>query len=72
MDELEAAGLLRNAVYITTDGGPAPLMADWDFRQVASAELDLPRLEAVEKRLPTRKETLHLSYRVFRVQHEDW
>ena len=66
-DELRDAGLLHDAVYVTTDGGPAPLMADLDFREVATAELRLPRLAAVEKQLPTRREELHLSYRVFRV-----
>jgi hypothetical protein len=70
IDELAAAGLLENAVYVTTDGGPAPLLADVDFREVSTAEVDLPRLAAVEKELPTRTETLHLSYRVFRVQEE--
>ena len=66
-DELRDAGLLRDAVYVTTDGGPAPLMADLDFREVANADLELPRLAPVEKQLPTRREELHLSYRVFRV-----
>lgn len=70
-DELSDAGLLRDAVYVTTDGGPAPLMADLDFREVATAELDLPRLAAVEKQLPTRRENLRLTYRVFRVTEED-
>jgi hypothetical protein len=70
IDRLVEAGLLDDAVYVTTDGGPAPLLADVDFRQVATAELDLPRLAAVEKELPTRAETLHLSYRVFRVERE--
>ena len=70
VDELEAAGLLRDAVYVTTDGGPAPLLADWDLRQVGAAAVDAPRLAAVEKRLPTRKESLSLSYRVFRIDPE--
>jgi hypothetical protein len=39
-----------------------------DFREVAQAELDLPRLAAVEKELPTQTESLRLSYRVFRVE----
>ncbi|MGH3144951.1 MAG: hypothetical protein ACRDTR_04025, partial [Rubrobacter sp.] len=71
LGELEEARLLEDAVYVTTDGGPAPLLADWDFRQVGSASLDLPRLAPVEKELPTVKETLHLDYRVFRVERED-
>jgi hypothetical protein len=69
-DELAAAGLLEDAVYVTTDGGPAPLLADVNFREVADAELSLPRLAAVEKELPTQRETLRLSYRVFRVEEE--
>jgi hypothetical protein len=70
VDELEEAGLLDNAVYVTTDGGPAPLLADWDFRQVGSAGVDLPRLAAVEKELPTRKESLRLDYRIYRMMEE--
>ncbi len=70
VDELEEAGLLENAVYVTTDGGPAPLLADWDFRQVGSANVDVPRLAAVEKELPTVKESLRLDYRVYRMVEE--
>jgi hypothetical protein len=70
VDNLAAAGLLEDAVYVTTDGGPAPLLADVGFREVATASLELPRLAAVEKELPTEKETLRLSYRVFRVEED--
>jgi hypothetical protein len=70
VDDLAAAGLLEDAVYVTTDGGPAPLLADVDFREVATAEFSLPRLAAVEEELPTQKETLRFSYRVFRVEEE--
>ncbi|HEX2728668.1 MAG TPA: hypothetical protein VHM16_02870, partial [Rubrobacteraceae bacterium] len=70
VDELQEAGLLDDAVYVTTDGGPAPLLADWDFREVAKAELEVPRLAAVEKELPTVKESLRLDYRVFRMEKE--
>jgi Dolichyl-phosphate-mannose-protein mannosyltransferase len=70
VDDLAAAGLLEDAVYVTTDGGPAPLLADVDFREVAAAELNLPRLSAVEKELPTQSESLRLSYRIFRVEEE--
>jgi hypothetical protein len=70
VDDLAAAGLLEDAVYVTTDGGPAPLLADVDFREVATAEFSLPRLAAVEEELPTQKETLRLTYRVFRVEEE--
>ena len=71
VDELEEAGLLEDAVYVTTDGGPAPLLADWDFRRVGSAAVDLPRLAAVEKELPTTKESLRLDYRVYRMVEEE-
>lgn len=70
VDELDEADLLDDAVYVTTDGGPAPLLADWDFREVGGASLDVPRLAAVEKELPTVKESLRLDYRVFRVERE--
>jgi hypothetical protein len=68
VDELEGAGLLEDAVYITVDGGPAPLISDVDFREVAAMNLELPRLAAVEKGLPVENETLSLTYRVFRVE----
>jgi hypothetical protein len=70
VDELEETGLFEDALYVTTDGGPAPLLADWDFRQVGSAGVNLPRLAAVEKELPTRKEPLSLDYRVYRMVKE--
>jgi hypothetical protein len=33
--------------------------------------VSLPRLAAVEKELPTQKESLDLDYRVFRVEREE-
>jgi dolichyl-phosphate-mannose-protein mannosyltransferase len=68
VDDLEEAGLLSDAVYITVDGGPAPLISDVSFREVATTNLELPRLAAVEKELPTEKEALRLTYRVFLVE----
>jgi hypothetical protein len=68
VDGLEEAGLLNNAVYVTVHGEPAPLVSGVDFREVAAANLELARLAAVEKELPTEKETLNLTYRVFRVE----
>jgi hypothetical protein len=68
VDDLEEAGILDDAVYITVDGGPAPLISDVDFRELATAKVELPRLAAVEKELPVEKETLSLTYRVFRVE----
>jgi hypothetical protein len=70
VDDLEEAGLLDDAVYITVDGGPAPLVSDVEFREVAAADLELPRLAAVEKELPAEKEALSLTYRVFRVEED--
>ncbi|HEX2729602.1 MAG TPA: hypothetical protein VHM16_07600, partial [Rubrobacteraceae bacterium] len=70
VDDLAAAGLLEDAVYMTVDGGPAPLISDVDFREVADARLRLPRLAPVEKELPTTTETLRLDYRIFRVEYE--
>ena len=70
VDELQQANLLDDAIYVTTDGGPAPLLADWDFREVAKAGIDLPRLAAVEKELPTLKESLRLDYRIYRIEPE--
>jgi hypothetical protein len=70
VDDLEGAGLLEDAVYVTVDGGPAPLVSGVEFRQVAREELRLPRLAAVEKELPTEKEELRLTYRIFRVEGE--
>jgi hypothetical protein len=70
VDDLEGAGLLEDTVYVTVDGGPAPLVSGVDFRQVAREELRLPRLAAVEKEFPTEKEELHLTYRIFRVEEE--
>lgn len=70
IDALGEAGLLRDAAYVTVDGGPAPLISDVDFREVAAAELDLPRISPVEKELPTQTESLRLSYRFFLVEDE--
>jgi hypothetical protein len=73
VDDLEEVGLLSDAVYVTTDGKPAPLVSGVDLRQVGSAELELPRLvrtEGHEPRLSTEIETLRKSYRVFRIKED--
>ena len=73
VDDLEAVGLLSNAVYVTTDGNPAPLVSGVTFRQLGGAELELPRLartEGHEHRLSTETETLRKSYRVFGIEEE--
>jgi hypothetical protein len=68
VDDLDEAGLLEDAAYVTVDGGPAPLISGVEFRQVAQEELRVPRLAAVEKELPTEEEKLHLTYRIFCVE----
>jgi hypothetical protein len=73
VDDLEEAGLLSNAVYVTTDGKPAPLVSGVTFRPLGGAELELPRLartEGHEPRLSTETETLRKSYRVFGIEEE--
>lgn len=73
VDELKEAGLLRDAVYVTTDGGPAPLLSDVDFRQVGEAKLDLPRLaptEGHESELSAESDPMRMDYRIFRVEKE--
>ncbi len=70
-DELREAGLLRDAVYVTTDGGPAPLAADVEFREVGEGRLDVPRLAPVEKELPTGKERLDIEFRIFTMEPEE-
>lgn len=71
IDRLDEAGLLRDAVYITTDGGPAPLISGLRFREVATERLNLPRLaptEGNEKKLLMQTDPLRFTYRIFRVQ----
>lgn len=73
VDDLEEAGLLSDAVYVTTDGKPAPLVSGVEFRQVGGAELDLPRFvrtEGHEPRLSREIETLRKSYRVYRIEED--
>lgn len=73
VDELRDAGLLRDAAYVTTDGGPAPLLSDVDFRQIGDAKLELPRLaptEGHESKLSAEADPARLEYRIFRVEEE--
>mgnify|MGYP001288064806 CR=1 FL=1 len=72
-DELEEAGLLRGAVYVTTDGGPAPLVSGLRFREVGRERVSLPRLAPVEgheSRMRNRVEFLRKDYRIFRIEGE--
>ena len=71
VDELKDAGLLEDAVYITTDGGPAPLISGVDFRQVGREAVNLPRLdgkEGHEKGVPKGTENLDMTFRIYRVE----
>src|SRR5215211_6408702 len=73
VDDLEKVGLLSEAVYVTTDGKPAPLVSGVDFRQVGNAKLELPRLvrtEGHEPRPSTEMETLRKSYRIFSIEED--
>lgn len=73
VEDLEEAGLLEDAVYVTTDGSPAPLVSGLGFREVDNEEVNLPRLsptEGYERALPTKMETLQKHYRVYRIEDE--
>ncbi len=73
VDELKEAGLLRDAVYVTTNGGPTPLLSEVDFRQVGSVSLDLPRLAPTEgdkSELSAEPDPMRLNYRIFEVERE--
>ncbi len=72
-DELKEAGLLDDALYVTLEGMPAPLISRYEFDEVAREEAVLPRLDPIEgneEGLSMRIEPLHLTYRVFRVEAE--
>ncbi|MDP8940592.1 MAG: glycosyltransferase family 39 protein [Actinomycetota bacterium] len=74
VDELEKAGLLEDAVYITTDGGPAPLISGVEFREVGREAVSLPRLdgkEGHEKGVPEGTENLEMTFRIYRVEEVD-
>jgi hypothetical protein len=71
VDELKEAGLLDDAVYVTTDGGPAPLISGVQFDEVAREELDLPQLddrEGHERGVPRGMANLHLTFRIYEVE----
>ncbi|QYJ14420.1 hypothetical protein Rxycam_00216 [Rubrobacter xylanophilus DSM 9941] len=72
-DELEEAGLLRDAVYVTTDGSPAPLVSGLRFVEVERERVALPRLvpvEGHESRMRNRVEFLRKDYRIFQIEEE--
>lgn len=71
IDELKEAGLLDDAIYITTDGGPAPLISGVEFDEVSREELNLPRLdgrEGHEVGVPRGMENLHVTFRIYEIE----
>jgi hypothetical protein len=66
-DALRAAGLLDDALYVTTDGGPPPLISNLNFESVVVEKLELPRLVPVETFFPTKTEKFEMTYRVYRL-----
>lgn len=70
VDELMEAGLLDDAVYVTTDGGPAPLISGVEFDEVAREELNLPQLdgrEGHERGVPRGTESLRITFKIYEV-----
>ena len=71
IDELDKARLLKDAVYITTDGAPAPLISGVEFREVGSQKMSLPRLEGREgheRGVPKGVEKLEMRFRIFVIE----
>ncbi len=68
INELHEAGLLQDALYVTLDGRPAPLISGLRFEQEAATEISLRRLAPVEKELPREKETFRVAYRVYTIR----
>ncbi len=70
VDELAAAGLLNDAVYITAHGGPPPLISGLTFREVGGEELRVPQLEHTTKKLPRNVGELRAKFRIYKVEGE--
>lgn len=71
VDELDEAGLLDDAVYVTTDGGPAPLVSGVEFQEVARETVSLPRLdvrEGHELGVPGRVDNVEMTFRIYEVE----
>ncbi|MGB3634220.1 MAG: hypothetical protein WA982_09285, partial [Rubrobacteraceae bacterium] len=71
VDELDQAGLLEDAAYITTDGGPAPLISGVEFREVGQEDVSLPRLdgkEGHERGVPEGTQNLKMTFRIYEVE----
>lgn len=70
VDDLEQAGLLDDAVYVTADSGPAPLISGVQFREVGEEVVSLTRLdskEGHERGVPKGTENLEMTFRIFEV-----
>ncbi len=70
IDELDETGLLDDAVYITTDGGPAPLISGIEFREVRCEAVNLPRLdgkEGHERGVPKGTQNLDMTFRIYKL-----
>lgn len=71
IDELKEAGLVEDAVYVTTNGGPAPLISGVDFREVGRESFALPRLLPTEGHVGefgTSFESWRMAYRIYEVE----
>jgi hypothetical protein len=67
-DDLRRAGLMKDAVYVTTDGGPPPLVSGLEFEFRDEERLALPRLIPSETAVPTRTERWEMAYRFYDVR----
>lgn len=70
-EALQNAGLLEDAIYITTDGGPAPTVSGLDFERVGSGRIKAPRLKPDETQMPMQIEYLDTEYGIFRIEYEN-
>ena len=71
VDELENVGLLEDAVYVTTDGGPAPLISGVKFREVGRESVSLPHLdghEGHERGVPQGTANTDMTFRIYEVE----
>ncbi len=71
IDELKEAGLMKDAVYITTNGGPAPLISGVDFREVGREQFVLPRLIPTEGHVGefgNDFERWRMAYRIYTIE----
>jgi hypothetical protein len=69
--DLRRVGLLEDAIYVTTDGGPPPLVSGLEFEFRGEERLTVPRLIPSETAVPTRTERWEMAYRFYGVSPED-